>query len=373
MKTILSFLVVSMSLFANDFMSVKPLMKSVSDKSVISGIVYAKNEQVVSTRNSGRIVDIRVQEGDLVKKGDIVVRIDPIELSTKISSAKSTLQIQESSLDSASTNLLKAKADLEIQSRLLEEAKEDLQRFKNLFDNGVLSKREFDKKMLETSIKEDKYKIAKHNLKVAQNQVDSAKSGLNMANSELANVKNQLQYSYLEAEFDGVVITKYKNEFETTMPGEPILKIVSLKKLRVEARVQESDINHIQVGDVVEIQIPSLSKFIKGVVAIKSSQGDALTHTYMVKFDVDEEGLLPGMFAKVYLVGASEKMLTLPPSSLITKAGVLGVFVKKEKILEFRPIELLYLSADMIGVKGLNQEEDVLVYPQAGYYDGMSL
>lgn len=351
-----------------------PTEKDVSKKNIINGVVYAIDEQVISTRNSGFISSIKVEEGDFVRAGEILVRIDPIGVSTKISAAKSNLQIQESNLNVVESNKLKAQADVNIKKQLFEDAKIDYQRYKKLFAQGAISKREFDKKVLDKSIKEDNLKIATHNLKVLQKQVLIAKSGINVASSGLKNVKNELKYTYLSAQFDGVVIEKSKNTNEVILPGIQILKIASLSKLRVKARVQERYISSINVGDKVSITIPSLKKEIEANVAVKSSQGDVLTHTYEVKFDVDSKELLPGMFVKVSIETNKQKILALPISALVKKSGIIGVFIIKDKKLLFKKISITYKGVDFIGVKsGITKEEKVLLYPKAGYYNGMSI
>jgi len=308
--------------------------------------VYSPSQIMVATRVMGYIKKLNVEEGDLVKKGEELFVVDPNDIYSMLNQARGAL--------------LQAKSGVLMAEMAYADAKKDYERFKNLYENGAVSKRDFEKMKL--------------NMDIRKKQVDMAKGMLKQARAGLSMAQNQLKYAKVKSPIDGVVTMKMKKVAEMALPGYPVLVLSDIHNLKAKSFVKEADIDKFKIAMPVTIKVPAIKKSFSAKVSSIIPSADPATHSYIVKYSFDDfKGLLPGMYAKAVVNIAKEEVVMVPFAALTTRSGITGVFVVDGTVARFVPVRQISQKGDNIAVKGLRGGERVILYPPANLSDGQRL
>ena len=288
-----------------------------------TGKIQPEIEVKISSEVSGEIIALNVIEGQVVKKGDLLVKINP-DLYT--SGYKRTL-----------SNLSGTKANLSQADASFKEAKANYDRNKTLFDKGIISKSDWDKVVAS-------FEVAKASKQSAYFNVQSATATVNEA-------KDNLGRTTIYAPADGTISVLNVELGERVlgtqqMAGTEILRVANLNNMEVEVDVNENDIVKIKVGDEANVEVDAyLKKQFKGVVtSISNSASTALTADQVTNFKVkirilkeSYQDLLegkpatyspfrPGMTATVDIITKTKtNVLAVPISSVVVKSDTTGV------------------------------------------------
>jgi len=329
MKKILALLLAASAVWALGVKTTLSKNEAIKVTKEYIGSVYSHKETMIATRVMGYIKNISVEEGDLVKKGQVLFEVDPSDI--------------ESMLNQAEAGLLSAK------STYLD-AQRDYDRFKELNEKGVVPKRDFEKMQLNMELREQ---------------------GLKMAEANLEQVKAQMKYTTVRSPIDGIVIHKMSKVAEIAAPGRPVLILSSLNELRAKALVKESDIGMIRVGMPVSVYVSALNKNLPSTVSSVVPSGDPATHSYMIKASLsDVEGLLPGMYAKLIVELAGRNGIVVPLSAIIQRGGITGVFTRENGTARFIPVTVRTQMGAKVEVEGLAAGKEVIEYPGVTIQDG---
>jgi HlyD family secretion protein len=235
-----------------------------------SGKVYPEDERKVSSDVSGEIVDLLVQEGDSVKKGQLLARVFADVLTSNRDRSASVVNQQEAQVGNI-------EASIESFEARLNQAKQSYDRQKKLFDDKVISKSEFEQT-------ESQYLSAKADLNAAKQNVRGTKAAVQSARADLNAANKNLSRTTIISPMDGIVsllaVKKGErvagNQFSV---GTEMMRIADLSKIEVRVDVGENDIPKIHIGDsaIIEVDAYNDRKF-KGVVTqISSSSTSAQT------------------------------------------------------------------------------------------------
>lgn len=291
--------------------------------------VYSHQETMIATRVMGYIKAIRVEEGDRVRKDQVLFEVDPSDVESM------TAQAEAGALSAKSQYL---------------DAQRDFERFADLYEKGVVPKRDYEKMQL---------------------NLDLRAQGLKMAEAALEQAKAQIKYATVRSPIDGVVIAKMSKVAELAAPGRPVLVVSSLDSLRARALVQESEIGQVRVGQRALVEVSALGQRLEGSVISVVPSGDAATHSYEIRVSLPKsEGLLPGMYAKIALQGASRKGVTVPLSALTDRGGISGVFALEGNTARFVPVTVKTQLGGRVEVAGVAPGTVVIEHPGVGVQDG---
>jgi len=248
---------------------------------VLSGTVISDNQKMITSRFMGFIKNMKVAEGDMVKKGQVLYEIDSkeIEAAVKqvdlaISQARLALQMNENQLNNVLINL---------------------DRNKRLYDKGMISK--YDLENLELAAKNMKDMV-----KIAEKQVAQAEA-------QKEAVLNQYKYLKIKAPNDGVIVAKRMSEGDMQIPGMPSLVITDLKHLKVLTEISESNLKYIKIGKKVKVLIPSINLKTDGNITAIIPASNPMTHKFKIKvtFDKKDAFVFPGMYAKIIIPTEDKK------------------------------------------------------------------
>ncbi len=288
------------------------------DPDIIQGQVEV-SEYRVSSKVPGRILELRVKEGDFVKAGDTLAILDAPEVRAKMSqaqgaeSAAAALELKaqngarKEQIQGAFSVLQQAKAGYEI-------AEKSYNRVQRLFDEGVMSAQKRDEAFAN-------YKAMEAQMKAAQSQYDMAVNGARMedkmaASAQVNRAKGAVQEvnSYIHetvqiAQKEGEVTDIYPKVGELVGTGSPIMSIAMMEDMWGTFNVREDQLNGMQVGSEFTVFVPAFNKEVKMKVYHLKDQGSFAVwkatkangqydlKTFEVKARPVEklEGLRPGM------------------------------------------------------------------------------
>lgn len=241
-----------------------------------SGKIQPEKEIIIAPDASGEIVGLYVKEGDSVKAGDLLMKINPdIYLST--------VEKVTASLNSTKANLANSKArKAQVEAQLLK-AESDYKRGKKLFEQKVISQSEFDG--INTS-----YEVAKSEVKAAEESVAAAEYSIKNAEAGLKEAQDNLTKTAVFAPIDGT-ISKLSKELGERVAGASqfsggteVMRIANLANMEAQVDVSENDIVRVKLGDTALIEIDAyLDRKFKGIVTqIANSSNSDLTSTDQV-------------------------------------------------------------------------------------------
>jgi HlyD family secretion protein len=251
-----------------------------------SGKIFPEDEVKVSPDISGVITELNVQEGDTVKKGQLLVRIDPDLYNIQRSQAASGVAQSQAQVSSVQAQVSNAQAALDALDAQMEQAQRAYDRSKKLFDDKVISRSEMD--VAEATLKAAKanYNAAVQGIRSTKANVKSAQANVQTAQASLQRANKDLSRTAIVAPRDGVVSLLNVKKGESVSGnsftvGTEILRIADMSKIEIRVDVGENDIPKVKLGDsaLVEVDAYSDRKF-KGIVTqIASSNNGAASQS----------------------------------------------------------------------------------------------
>lgn len=259
----------------------------VDETYVVDAVAEAVKQSTVSAQISGRIVEIGFDVGDRVKKGQVLVRIDPSEVSL-------ALAVSEAQVAQAQATLQNAKSTYE--------------RTQRLFAQKFVSQAALDKAAAE--------------YKAAEAQLRATRAGAGLA----ATTKS---FATVLAPYSGVVAARHVELGEMASPGKALMTGFDPRDLRLVAHVPQYKLADIRRLAQARVEFPVLNKWVKAAAITVFPAADAKTHTTRVRLDLPEnvQGIYPGMFARAHFsVGRARKLL-VPAQAVVRRSEVTGVYV----------------------------------------------
>ena len=295
----------------------KVIPTTIIQKVSATGKIQPELEIKISSEVSGEIIELPVKEGQMVKKGDLLVRINP--------------DIYQSVVKRSTASLETVRASLQQSSATLKEAEESYKRNKVLFDKGVISKSDWDKAV-------SAYEVAKASRESARFNVQSAMASVSEAQD---NLKKTIIYSPTDGTISKLSVELGERVVGTMqMTGTEIMRVANLHNMEVEVDVNENDIVKISVGDSVNVEVDAyLKRVFKGTVtniantANTTTSADQVTN-FKVKIHIEEASykdlseskpigyspFRPGMTATVDIITQTKKdAVAVPISAIIVK------------------------------------------------------
>ncbi len=283
---------------AVSFIMPKKLTKGVFQT---TGIVEG-TEVNLSSKINERIKEIKYEEGDYVKDGEVAIILDSEKRIAEYEQAEANLEV-------AKANLLTAAADIDKAKVKMEDVKRDLERNSKLLEKRLVAQNDKDKA-------QTAYDVAVADLNKAQAQQILAQASIKQAKAALKVAKTNLNDTVIISTISGVVTLRAFEPGEMTSAGLTILTIVDNNDLWVRADVEETYVSKIKLGDIARIKVDSMPKEeFEGRISEINSEGEFATQrdvkrgkqdikTFRVKVKIDEpRGVLKqGMTATVAFI-----------------------------------------------------------------------
>ena len=306
-----------------------------------TGKIQPEIEVKISSEVSGEIIALNVIEGQVVRKGDLLVKINP--------------DLYTSGYNRTLSNLSGTKANLSQADASFKEAKANYDRNKTLFDKGIISKSDWDKVVA--------------SFEVAKASKQSAYFNVQSASATVSEARDNLGRTIIYAPADGTISVLNVELGERVlgtqqMAGTEILRVANLNNMEVEVDVNENDIVKIKVGDEAKVEVDAyLKKQFKGVVtSISNSASSTLTADQVTNFKVKIR-----ILKESYQDLLDGKPLTYSPFRPGMTATVDIITTTKTNVLAV-PISSVVVKSDTTAVKGFkveDEEEDKKAAPKS--------
>ena len=303
--------------------------RSVVETVRASGKIYPVSQVAIAAEISGEIVELPIKEGDKVKEGDLLMRINPDLYESQVEQAQAGLDNTKAQLATARGRVLQTKMQMD-------NAKIAFDRSTQLLKDKVISQQEFEQSQLA-------YQTAQAEYQISQESVTAMEYTVKSSEAMLKEMRNNFKRTAIYAPANGTVVGLNKKKGEKVlgtiqMTGDQLMTIADLTNMEIQVDVSESDVLRIDVGDTAEIEVDAyLNRKFKGVVfqiansagtsgSVLSSVTDQATN-FKVKIyilpesyqDLMDKGgenkypFYPGMSATVEIkTDVSENVLTVP-------------------------------------------------------------
>lgn len=323
-------------------LALKPGELRVIVNATTTSTIKSETEVTLSAQRTGRVVALPVREGDLVRHGALIARLD----------------LTEESVQSESV--------LEQSKATYEEANKNLKRVQDLFDKGMIAQQDLD--------------TVRRTYEVAKSQYDAARD----------DVQVKKDYSVVRAPFDGVVSKKYTEVGELVMPGKQIVTIVNPDRIYVLATIDEVDVGRLKLGQPVAITVDAFpGERFDGTIRrispiVSGGKLETRTADVWIYFNKKDARMKPGMSADIeILIATLQDVLSVPSQAIIDRDGKKQVYVVEGKtvrpgdaaLARLRPVEIGESNWIASEIKsGLKTGDYVVTTPEAaGLKDGVKV
>jgi len=299
---------------------VKPV--AMRDVVFLPGETEAYEDVQVAANTSGRVEWIGLREGQAVKKGELLVKIDVSALKASLEHAKAAYKLAD---------------DL-------------CQRRQRLYDNKI----------------------------IAQEELDQSETQVKLAAADLEQVKVRYNHGFPKSPITGIINHLYLDVGEYADLGKPIADIVNIDRIKINVRVPELDVRYVKKGQSTPIKIDAFSdRTLMGIVDFVAFKADPATKTFLVRSVIDNPNhdIRPGMIGRVAFVRRMiPDAVAAPLFAIVDKGGERIVFVEKEGVAESRVISIGVIEGDRVQItSGLDIGDHLIVKGHTEVEDGMKV
>jgi len=230
----------------------------------VVGTVQPELQATVSSKTTGRIIEMHAIPGKAVGKGDLLAEIESPTLAAALARSEAALA----------------------------NASSEAERYRALRDSGSVSQRDID-------------------------QVETA---LQVATAERDQIRSQLDETSIKAPFDGRITRKDRDTGDLVQPGTPVCGIEDPSRLRFEMHVAETLANQLKIGDRFRVLVESTGLDVESPVAEISPAADTGSRTFLIKLDLPgEKSLLAGQFGRAFLPRNTRTAIVVPESAILQR------------------------------------------------------
>jgi len=345
-----------------------------------SGYLVARREAVVSAKIQGRLSELRVEEGDVLRQGEIIAQLESDDYRAQVARARAATVQLEAQAARTEAAIQRAEADLAEVRRQLKQA-EQLSR--------------------EQVVARDSLEAAQSRVRVAEAALEQARADRRQVDADRARIQAEVEFAdaqlantVIRAPFAGTVVKKMSEVGESVAPIPPgvnistssgaIVALADLATLEMEADVSESNVAKLQEHQTAEVEVEAFpDKRYRSVLRQIIPTADRTKATVMVKVTLVEKdaALKPEMSAKVTFLappreaGAAQpvtrRQVTVPQSAIVTRDGGPRAFEVIDGAVKLRPVVTgAARGSEVLVTQGLSGGETLVANPPAGLKDG---
>jgi membrane fusion protein (multidrug efflux system) len=285
----------------------------------VVGSVRAKLHSTIEAKISGRIEQMLVVPGQVVKAGDLLAQLDAREVKARLDQA---LAVRE-------------------------QAEQELRRATELLKQQVASQQEFD----------------------------AVQSRARVAAASVTEAETMMGYAKVIAPFAGIVTRKLADVGDLAAPGKALLEMEDPSVLRLEADVPEALIDRVVIGSKFSIRVSSLTNVLEGVSSEITPVSDPSSRTFLVKFDLPPAaGLRVGQFGRVLIPVGEAAALRVPAAALVQRGQMELVFVVTNARAQLRLVKTGKRIGDEVEVvSGIEAGEQIVCEGATNLSDGQEV
>jgi membrane fusion protein (multidrug efflux system) len=292
----------------------------IRDILVLPGETEAWMDVLLSADAAGRVEWVGPGEGDRIKKGQLLAKIDVAALRAALDRAEAAYKL----------------------------ADELYQRRKKLFERKIINQEELDRSLTERTV----------------------------AAGDLRQVRVEYERGFLKSPISGVINHLYVDEGEFIDRGKPMFDLVNVDKIKINVNMPELDVRYLHRGQETQVLVDAFpERPLRGTVDFVAYKADTATKTFKVRVLVNnpDHHIRPGMIARVsFLRRVIPDALVAPLFALVDKGGERLLFVEKDGTVHARTVSIGVIEGDRVQItKGLNPGDRLIVTGQTEVEEGM--
>jgi len=371
-----------------------PIAKTVA----ASGSVTSNLDVEIKCKASGEIITLPYDISDTVHEGDLLVELDPVdeernvelaevnlyEAQARLNRSRESHRISEMNLE---TSRERAEVDLELTEAQADDTRMSVERIVELYERGFISEEEYEQSLTtvlasdanveSAGIRFDELEADEASLELGRQDVNLATSNVRIAQINLDSALQRLDETRVYSPMDGIVTARYVQSgqiiasgISNTGGGTPVMMISDLSRLFILARVDESNIGEVEVGQRVDVSVDAYSsEAFEGVVERVAPVGTVQSNvvTFEVRIEVTSENkslLMPEMTADTEIVVAENEDAILVPANAVTTEGSRSTVMVRGQDGQPEPREVVKGINDgeyIEIISGLSESDTVLV------------
>lgn len=318
---------------------------------MVSGKLEALESANVVSKISGKVAAVNVDVGSLVQAGDVLVTLEANEMAASVAQA-------EAAANAAGSNREQAQSDYEV-------ARANYERGQALLAQGAISQSDFDNRFALPYRKAEEYY-----LRGSGAQYSQALAALQLARANYAN-------SIITAPISGVITARNINPGELAGASIPVVTVVNLDKVVVQASVGEDKINELKMGDKVQVKVSAASdRPFEGTITNIALAASSSTKAFPIKIQIDNPNhvLKPGMFAEVPLSRSTAAALTVPREAVVSDGGKNYVWVINDGTVSKKEVSTgVSDGVKIVVTAGLQEGQNVAITGQEDLREGLKV
>jgi RND family efflux transporter MFP subunit len=284
----------------------------------------------------GNLAEIRVHEGDHVQRGQVLAVIDDAQ--------------PRAALDRATAADLAAQQEISASQSDFTLAEATFKRYQTLYDRKSVSPQEFDE--------------IKARYQASEARLGMARAGRAQAKAALQQARTALGYTHVVAPFDALVTEKKADVGTLASPGMPIFTVEDLRRYRLEATVNETDLRYVRQVQQIAVSIDAIGdRGFNGKVIEIVPAADPASRSFLVKVELHPDpALRSGLFGRAKFTRGERTALLIPRSAIVERGQLLGIYVlDQNRIAGLRYITLGKPSAQQVEVLAGLQAGEMLI------------
>ncbi len=329
-----------------------------------TGSLAGDEQTDVSPSIAGKVVAIGVDLGSYVKRGQMIVRLDEVDLKLRVDQAQAQLDQTIAALRQAEEKVgirpgqkFDPNRVPEVASARVayEHAEKNLRRAEKLIESGDIARSFYDEQKARRDQLKEQYEVALSKARQDFAAVATARANVRSAESQLGLAKRNLSYVLVYSPIDGYVSERTADLGEYVSPTTKVATVVRINPLRIRIDIPEQAIPEVQLGQSVSVATSAWpDKNFSGRIARISPNVTPASRTLTVEAEIENGSgaLKPGQFATVRILDPRPVAAVLVPARAVrTESGVSRLFVIKDGHAQQRLVQLGQTEGDLIEIK----------------------
>ncbi len=289
------------------------------------GSIQSRSTTNFASKILATILTVNVRPGDAVKQGDLLITLDDRDLRSRMQQSRNALEAAQAAYD---------------------KTVRDRKRFEALLKTDDVTQNAFDESVSAEHI---------------------AQAKLQQAQGQVRETEVMLSYAKIYAPTGGTIIEKFCDPGDLASPGKALLMMYDPNNLRVEAAVREQLSGRLKIGQKLAVNLDVVNKEMTGTVEEIVPSSDIASRSVMVKVAITrEEGLFPGMFARIKIPLDPVKFLVIPQKTVRLVGQLELVSVKKDQRIVSRAVRTGRLWNDDIEIlSGISEGDEIVIHEGA--------
>jgi HlyD family secretion protein len=360
-----------------------------------SGEIVATRYADIGSSVMGKIVELNVKEGDTVRAGQVLARIDPVQARADLTAAQAFIRALESEALAADEQVRAAQADRAFAAARLGQADLELKRARDLHEQQLLPRSELDARQAEYDSAAAQLKAAEAAIDRARNTGLASQGRVGQARAQATRARDVVSKTEVTSPMNGVVSRLQVREGEMVVigiqnqPGTVLMTVSDLSAIDAEVKVAEADVLRLKLGQAAKVVLEALPgrEFEGRVVEIGASAlpvtgaaAAAREFRVLVRLDQADAALRPGLTCDVeILTDERTNVISVPLQSVVLRAaggGAVGsgreqpgVFVVEDERARFTPVKTGIIGGLDMEVSGLDEKALVVSGPYQALRD----